>query len=119
MYQRLSRLHVLRSALAMALLAGFLATPLGIAHAFHAGPDQCDASLQGQDPDGRLTAQSGKRNGPGHCFTCHWFQSLRSALVAERVIVPDAGAARPFSADVPSYIAASAGLPAGARAPPA
>ncbi|MFO7695242.1 MAG: hypothetical protein R6V57_19315 [Vicinamibacterales bacterium] len=119
MYQRLSRLHVVRSALALALLAGFLATPLGIAHAFDAAPVQCDALLLVQDPEGPGVEPSGTRNGHGHCFTCHWFQSLRSALVAELLAVPDAGASRPFSADVPTGIAASASLPAGARAPPA
>ena len=119
MYQRLSRLHVLRSALALALLAGFLGTPLGIAHALGAGHDLCDAPLPGQDPDGPRMETSGGRSGHGHCFTCHWFQNLRSALIAERVIVPDAGAARPFSADAPSGVNACTSLPAGARGPPA
>lgn len=119
MYQWLLRLHVLRSALALALLAGFVATPLGIAHAFDAGPDPCDAPLLSQDPDGPRAEPSGGRSGHGHCFTCHWFQSLRSALVAEGVIVPDAGASRPFASGASCSTAVSASLPAGARAPPA
>jgi hypothetical protein len=119
MYQRLLRPHVLRSALALALLAGFLATPLGIAHSFHAGSDPCDVSLLSQGPDSPRVEPSGGRSGHGHCFTCHWFQSLRSALIAEGVIVPDAGADRPFASGAPCGTAVRASLTAGARAPPA
>ena len=87
MFLTISRLYVLRTALALALLAGFLATPIGIAHAFHAGPDPCDAPFLSQDPDSARLDPSGGREGHGHGFTCHWLQSLRSALVAVRVVV--------------------------------
>lgn len=119
MYRRISRLHVFRTALALALLAGFLATPLGIAHAGHAEPESSDAPLLRQDPDGPRMESSGRRDGHGRCFTCHWFQGLRSALVSACVAIPEAGEASPFSIDGPFVVAAGASLPSGARAPPA
>jgi hypothetical protein len=119
MFQRLSRLHVLRTALALALVAGFLATPVGIAHAGRVDHDLCDALLLGQDPQSSRMGPSAGLDGHGHCFTCHWFQSLRSALVAAGVAVSDAGAASPCHPSPPSLVAACAGASAGARAPPA
>jgi hypothetical protein len=119
MFQRLSRLHVLRTSLALALVAGFLATPAGIAHVGRVGHDSCDALLLGQDPGSSRMRPSGGPDAHGHCFTCHWFQSLRSALVASAVVVADAGAASPCAPDAPFLFAACAGASAGARAPPA
>jgi hypothetical protein len=119
MFQRLSQLHVLRTALALALIAGFLATPVGIAHAGRADHDPCDALLLGQDPGSPRMEPAAGRDGHGHCFTCHWFQSLRSALAATGVAIPDAGADGPFAPDAPSFAAACANASAGARAPPA
>lgn len=119
MFQRLSRLHVFRTALALTLVAGFLATPMGIAHAGRMGHDQCDASRPGKDPGTPGLTPSAGLSGHGHCFTCHWFQSLRSALVAAGVVVSDASAASPCAPDAPSLVAACAGASAGARAPPA
>jgi hypothetical protein len=119
MLQRLSRLHVTRTALALALVAGFLATSAGIAHAGRADYDPCDTRLLRQDPVGPRMESSAGVNGHGHCFTCHWFRSLRSALVAETVVLPDAGEAGPMAPDAPAFVAACAGASAGARAPPA
>jgi hypothetical protein len=118
MFQRPSRLHVLRTALALALVAGFLATPVGIAHPGRVDHDACNAVL-GQDPQSPRMRPSAAPDAHGHCFTCHWFQSLRSALVAAGVAVADAGAASPCAPDAPSLVAACAGASAGARAPPA
>jgi len=119
MFQGLSRLHVLQTAIALALVAGFLATPVGIAHAGRVDHDPCDALLLGQDPGSPRMEPSAGLDGHGHCFTCHWFQSLRSALVAAGAVVPDAGPASPCAPDTPSFVPACAGASAGARAPPA
>jgi hypothetical protein len=119
MFQRLSRLHVLRSALALAFIAGFLATPAGIAHAGARGHDPCDASRLGRDPASPRIEPLAAGDGHGHCFTCHWFQSLRSALTAAGVAIPDAGAASPLSPDAHFCSATSDSACAGARAPPA
>jgi len=119
MFRRLSRLHVLRSALALAFVAGFLATPAGIAHAGAVDHDPCDASPLGLDPASPRIEPQAAGGGHGHCFTCHWFQSLRSALTAAGAAIPDAGAASPISPDAPFLSATSDGATAGARAPPA
>ena len=119
MFRRLSRLHVLRSALALAFVAGFLATPAGIAHGGAVDHDPCDASPLGLDPASPRIEPQAAGGGHGHCFTCHWFQSLRSALVAAGAVVPDAGPASPCAPDTPSFVPACAGASAGARAPPA
>jgi hypothetical protein len=66
-----------------------------------------------------MASTSGTVDVHQHCFTCHWLQSLRSALIATGVEVPDAGAASPCAPDAPSLVAACAGASAGARAPPA
>jgi hypothetical protein len=119
MFTELSRLHVVRSAFALALVAGFLGTPIGIAHAGGPAHDPCDALVIGQDPASPRVSPPAGLGGHRHCFTCHWFQSLRSALVAAGAVVSDAGAASPCAPDAPSLVAACAGASAGARAPPA
>jgi hypothetical protein len=119
MGQRLRRLHVLRSALALALIAGFLATPVGIAHPGLPDHDPCDAPTPGQGPAGPRMAPSAGLDAHGHCFTCHWFRSLRSALAAAAIAIPDASAISPFVAVGHCFVAAGESLSAGARAPPA
>jgi hypothetical protein len=119
MLRRLWRLHVFRSALALALVAGFLATPVAISHAGLLAHDPCDA--RGTAPDSaapRLASPDG-RHTHGHCFTCHWFRSLRSAQVSHGVDVPEAGPAVQFRIETVLVVATAAGPTAGARAPPA
>ena len=80
MYRWLIRTRGWRAALSLALAAGFLATPLGIAHVASAAPDPCDQI--GSWPGGGETAVGaapGLDDPHQHCFTCHWLQSLRSA----------------------------------------
>jgi hypothetical protein len=119
MDQRLLRLHMLRTALALALVAGFLATPAGLAHVGLPGHDPCDALLLGQDPGTPGLTPSAGLNGHGHCFTCHWFQSLRSALVAQGVVIAATCTVGPFTPDARCSVEANASLPTAARAPPA
>lgn len=119
MVTRLWRLHVLRSALALALVAGFLATPAGIAHVGAEHHDPCDAGLLTQDPAGPRVRPSAGFDAHGHCFTCHWFQSLRSSLAEPLIAVPSEGAASPLASEAPSFAAAAESLSTDARAPPA
>jgi len=120
MGQQFRRLHVLRSALALALIAGFLATPVGIAHPGARDHDPCDAPTPGQGPAGPRMVPSAGLDAHGHCFTCHWFRNLRSALAAAAAIaIPDASAISPFVAVAPCFVAAGESLSTGARAPPA
>jgi hypothetical protein len=119
MLTRLWRLHVFRSALALALVAGFLATPVAISHAGRLAHDPCDAQEGGPDPSApRLTDFDGP-HAHGHCFTCHWFRSLRSAQVSDGVDVPETGPAVQFWIETVLVVATAAGPTAGARAPPA
>jgi hypothetical protein len=119
MFTRLWRLHVLRPALALALVAGFLATPLAISHAGRLSHDPCDAQESGLDPAAPRMASSEGPHAHGHCFTCHWFRSLRAALVSASVNVPEAGPAGLLLGEAPIVVAAAPGPIAGARAPPA
>jgi len=119
MFTRLWRLHVLRAALALALIAGFLATPIAISHAGLLSHDPCDAQKGGPDPAAPRLTDSNGPHAHGHCFTCHWFRSLRTALVSAGVNVPKAGAAGLLLGDAPLVVATAAGPTAGARAPPA
>ena len=119
MFTRLWRLHVLRPALALALVAGFLATPVAISHAGLLAHDPCDAPGAAPDPAApRMGAPDGA-HAHGHCFTCHWFRSLRSALVAAGVDVPETGPAVLLRAETVLFAVNAAGPAAGARAPPA
>ena len=119
MFRRILRLRVLKTALSLALAAGFLATPAGIAHAGRAHLDPCDARVEGRDPGASRMGSAAGPDGHGHCFTCHWFRSLRSALVAAAVAVPDAGPPTPCTPAAPAATAARPAAPTGARAPPA
>jgi hypothetical protein len=118
MFTRLWRLNVLRPALALALVAGFLGTPFGIAHAGRLAHDPCDAQQAPLDPAAPRLAPADARHAHGHCFTCHWFQSLRTALVSCGVDVPQAVPAGLLHPDAPLFAAAFANPIAGARAPP-
>ena len=119
MLTQLWRLHVVRSALALALVAGFLSTPVAISHAGLLAHDPCDAQGTAPDPAApRLAAPDGRQT-HGHCFTCHWFRSLRSALVSDGVDVPETGPAVQFWIEAVLVVATAAGPAAGARAPPA
>jgi hypothetical protein len=119
MFTRLWRLNVLRPALALALVAGFLATPFGIAHAGRLAHDPCDAQQTPPDPAAPRMAPADAQHAHGHCFTCHWFRSLRTALVSAGVNVPEAGPAGLLLGEAPIVVAAAPGPIAGARAPPA
>lgn len=119
MFTRSWRLHVVRPALALALVAGFLATPFGIAHAGRLAHDPCDVQQTPLDPAAPRLAPAAAQHAHGHCFTCHWFQSLRTALIASGVDVPEAVPAGLLHAEAPLFAAAYAGPIAGARAPPA
>jgi hypothetical protein len=119
MFTRSWRLHVLRPTLALALVAGFLATPVAISHAGRLSHDPCDAQESTPDPAAPRLAPSNGPHAHGHCFTCHWFRSLRTALVSAGVNVPEAGPAGLLLGEAPIVVAAAPGPIAGARAPPA
>jgi len=119
MFRPILRLHVLKAAIALALAAGFLASPAGIPHGGRAHLDPCDAPMQDRDPEGARMGSAAGPDGHGHCFSCHWFRSLRSALVAEAVAVPDSGPAALCVPALPAAAAVRAAAPTGARAPPA
>lgn len=119
MYRWLIRTRGWRAALSLALAAGFLATPLGIAHVASAAPDPCDQI--GSWPGGGETAVGaapGLDDPHQHCFTCHWLQSLRSAAPAVRVVLVLTASASPL---VPAPSTASSVVERAhlaARAPP-
>jgi hypothetical protein len=119
MFTRPWRLHVLRPALALALVAGFLATPVAISHAGRLSHDPCDAQGPAPDPAAPRLAASAGPDAHGHCFTCHWFQSLRTALVAGGIDVPEAAPAGLLRGETPLFAVSASGHIAGARAPPA
>jgi hypothetical protein len=119
MFTRSWRRHVLRPALALALIAGFLATPVAISHAGLVAHDSCDTQESGPDPALPRLASSDGPHAHGHCFTCHWFRSLRTALVSAGVNVPEADPAGLLLGEALIVVAAAPGPIAGARAPPA
>ncbi len=114
------RLHVWRAAVSLALAAGFLATPLGIAHLSGATSDACDAVSAGTSSP--AAAIEGIQTPPApheHCFTCHWLQSLRSASPVARVDFATARSASRVvvAGDEPAVSTSTRSFPA--RGPPA
>jgi len=78
-----------RRLLALGLVAGFLATPIGIAHIGIEGVDPCDHSAA--PGHGSLRVVQGTSDvSAQHCLTCHWFQSLRGSDVPSLAVVAEA-----------------------------
>jgi len=70
-----------RRLVALGLVAGFLAMPIGITHFGVHGSDVCFVSAAG----GRATyivPLGPFHPGDRHCLTCHWVRSLRASEVA-------------------------------------
>lgn len=113
-------LQFVRAGVALGLVAGFLATPVGLAHPGAMQHDDAGARVFAAAPDagGRHLTAAPDAESHGHCFTCHWFQSLRTAFAwAACVPIGDA-----TSADLPRTLHASPAACAtphiASRAPP-
>jgi len=120
MYRWLTRLAVFRATVSLALAAGFLATPLGIAHLEATAPDACEVIVFG-DGGSRpiLSGTSAPAERHEHCFTCHWLQSLRSVALQSRLPLT---VSQGVGLVAPAATAVAESLPAAsfpARAPPA
>jgi hypothetical protein len=107
-----------RRALALGLVLGFAAVPLGIAHLGAGAPDACEAvARSGQGP---ATVEAGQWFGADHhCLTCHWLHDFRSSdlpLPAAVDRADDGPAIEPAHPDGPQGPTAAI---RSARAPPA
>ncbi|MFH1833735.1 MAG: hypothetical protein ABH877_01815, partial [bacterium] len=78
-------IRLLRAGVALGLVAGFLGTPVGLAHSGDMQHDPCDG-MSGSSPaayaDAERLSPALTVSAHGHCFTCHWFQSFRTSFTS-------------------------------------
>ena len=103
---------------ALGMVLGVLATPIGIAH-FDAAPDVCERPTAPPEPGAPRAVANLALGLNDHCFTCHWLRSFRSTLIASGAVVLNAEGtcSIPADATVVHQRLVRASVPA--RAPPA
>lgn len=75
----------LRASIALGLIAGFLGTPIGLAHPGDMQHGPCDGIPSPRSEAGTLPERLSSAvtvTAHGHCFTCHWFQSFRTSFTS-------------------------------------
>ncbi|MEW5982674.1 MAG: hypothetical protein AB1806_09925 [Acidobacteriota bacterium] len=112
-------LQFFRASVAFGLVAGLLATPVGLAHPGAMQHDACDhLSAPAAGSEGGRLAAARRATSRGHCFTCHWFQAFRTSFTSgPRVTIDDTPAARTPAAVFQTRHVLDARLPV-TRAPP-
>jgi hypothetical protein len=77
-----SWIRFLRASVALGLVAGFLGTPVGLAHPGDMQHGPWDG-IPGPGPEaGTRLSSAVTVTSHGHCFTCHWFQSFRTSFTS-------------------------------------